>query len=128
MKTMLRLLIGVLACLACTVHAAEPTNDLDPKTAVRLLALKSGEPANAIEIPFILEGTSRCPEGFEARHVRRVAAIMPVREGAAQRRRLVFHEMHWHEALGWFMWESRAERSGDAVYIWSEHKGHIVNR
>lgn len=128
MKTILRLLIGVLVCLACTVNAAEPPADLDPKIAVNLLALKSGEPANSIEIPFILEGASRCPEGFEARHVRRVAAIMPVRDGAYQRRRLVFHEMHWNEALGWFMWESRTERTGDAVYIWSERKGHIVNR
>ncbi len=128
MKTILRLLIGALACMACAIHAAEPSNQLDPKAAVRLLALKSGEPASAIEIPFILEGTSRCPEGFEARHVRRVAAIMPVREGSSQRRRLVFHEMHWNEALGWFMWESRTERTGDAVYLWSERKGHIVNR
>ena len=128
MRTILRVLIGVLACLAGTMHAAEPGAELDPKSAVQLLALKTGAPASSIEIPFILSGSSRCPEGFVARKVRRVAAILPVREGAGQRRRLVFHEMHWNEALGWFMWESRPERAGDAVYIWSEIKGHIVNR
>jgi hypothetical protein len=128
MKTILRLLIGALACLACAIHAAEPTNELDPGTALRLVALKTGVNPSAIEIPFIIEGSSRCPAGFEARHVRRVATILPVREGSNQRRRLVFHEIHWNESLGWFMWESRAERAGEAVYLWSERKGHIVNR
>ncbi len=43
-------------------------------------------------------------------------------------RRLVFYDLFWNDALGWFMWESRPERTGDAVYIWSELKGEIVNR
>jgi hypothetical protein len=128
MKTIRLLYLALLACLTTTVCVAGTVTELEPKTAVRLLALKTGQPENSIEIPFILEGSSRCPEGFEARHVRRVAAIMPVRSEARQSRELVFHEMHWNEALGWFMWESRTERAGDAVYIWSERKGAIVNR
>lgn len=42
--------------------------------------------------------------------------------------RLVYHDFFWNESLGWFMWESRPERTGDAVYIWSELKGVIVVR
>jgi hypothetical protein len=128
MKTMRLLCVTSFACFATTVCVAEPVTELEPKTAVRLMALKSGQPENTIEIPFILEGASHCPEGFEARHVRRVAAIMPVYSEAQQRRELVFHELHWNAALGWFMWESRAERAGAAVYLWSERKGAMVNR
>jgi hypothetical protein len=49
MKTILRLLIGALACLACAIHAAEPTNELDPGTALRLVALKTGLNPSASE-------------------------------------------------------------------------------
>lgn len=122
------MIVGVCALLSATGFAAEPTGDLTPKEAVRLISLKANVLANTIEIPFIVDGSARCGEGFEVKHVRRVAAIHPVRDGALQTRRLVFYDLFWNEALGWFLWESRAERTGDAVYIWSELKGDFVNR
>ena len=119
---------GALALLLASGFAAEPATDLDPKEAVKLIALKANAPANAIEISFIVEGSAKCDKDFEVKHSRRVAAILPVRDGSAQSRRLVFYDLLWNEALGWFMWESRPERGGDAVYIWSELRGAIVNR
>lgn len=111
-----------------TTFAAEPTIDLEPKEAVRLISLKADVPSNAISISFIVDGSTKCGDGFEVKSVRRVAAIHAVREGSLQVRRLVFYDLFWNESLGWFMWESRPERAGDAVYIWSQTKGQIVNR
>lgn len=128
MTKILLVVVGALALMLGPVFAAEPTTDLDPKVAVRLIALKSGAPANAIEIPFIVEGSAKCDKDFEVKHSRRVAAILPVRDGSSQSRRLVFYDLMWNESLGWFMWESRPERAGDAVYLWSELRGLIVNR
>lgn len=127
MKNLLSL-VGVCALLSSTVFAGEPTADLAPKEAARLVSLKANVPVNAIEVSFIVDGSAKCGEGFEVRHVRRVAAIHSVREGSLPSRRLVFYDLFWNESLGWFMWESRAERGGDAVYLWSEIKGEIVNR
>lgn len=121
--------VGAVALLATAGFAAEPTTDLTPAVAVRLIALKANVGENAIEIPFIVDGAAKIDKDFEASHVRRVAAIHAVREETGrQARELVFYDLLWNEALGWFMWESRSERTGDAVYIWSEHKGFIVNR
>jgi hypothetical protein len=128
MRKLLLSIVGAVAISATVGFAAEPARDLDPKEAVRLIALKSDVRENTIEIAFIVEGTSKRQGDFEARHVRRVAAIHPVREGTSQRRQVVFYDLYWNESLGWFMWESRAERTGDAVYIWSEVKGQIVNK
>lgn len=114
--------------LSATGFAAEPTVELAPKEAIRLIAIKTSVQENAVEIPFIVDGSAKCGEGFEVKHVRRVAAIHAVRDGASQSRRLVYHDFFWNESLGWFMWESRPERTGDAVYIWSELKGFIVVR
>ena len=119
---------GALALLLAPGFAAEPATDLDPKEAVKLIAFKANAPANAIEISFIVEGSAKCDKDFEVKHARRVAAILPVRDGSAQSRRLVFYDLLWNEALGWFMWESRQERTGDVVYLWSELRGAIVNR
>ncbi|MEO5714017.1 MAG: hypothetical protein ABIT37_11070 [Luteolibacter sp.] len=128
MRKFLSTIIGVLALFMVTGFAAEPTVDLAPKDAVRLVSLKANVPANSIEIAFIVDGSAKCGEGFEVKHVRRVAAIHSVRDGASQSRRLVFYDLFWNETLGWFMWESRPERAGEAVYIWSEFKGEIVIR
>lgn len=128
MRKNLLSIIGVCVLVAATGFAAEPTVDLSPREAVRLVSLKANVPVNAIEISFIIDGSARCGEGFEVRHVRRVAAIHSVREGSLTSRRLVFYDLFWNESLGWFMWESRPERGGDAVYLWSELKGEIVNR
>jgi hypothetical protein len=128
MRKFLLTIVGVCALFSTTLFAAEPTVDLAPKDAVRLISLKANVLANTIEIPFIVAGSAKCGEGFEVKHVRRVAAIHAVRDGSSQSRRLVFYDLFWNEALGWFMWESRAERTGDAVYIWSELRGDFVNR
>lgn len=128
MRKFLLSLAGAFALVTNAGFAVEPAADLTPKEAVRLIALRSDVPQNAIEISFIIEGTKDGGDGFKARHVRRVAAIHPVRDGASQPRRLVFYDLLWNEALGWFMWESRQERTGEAVYIWSEYKGQIVNK
>lgn len=128
MRKFLLSIVGAVVMCATAGFAAEPARDLDPKQAVRLIALKSDVRENTIEIAFIVEGSSKCQGDFEVRHVRRIAAIHPVREGASQRRQLVFYDLYWNETLGWFMWESRVERTGDAVYIWSETKGQIVNK
>lgn len=128
MRKFLLSMIGVFALLTSTASASEPTADLAPKEAVRLISLKANVLANTIEIPFIVAGSAKCGEGFEVKHVRRVAAIHAVRDGSSQSRRLVFYDLFWNDALGWFMWESRAERTGDAVYIWSELRGDFVNR
>lgn len=128
MRKFLLSIAGVLAIVSITGFAAEPTQDLLPKEAVRLISMKSEVQANAIEISFIIDGSAKCGDGFEVKHVRRVAAILPVRDGSLQRRKLVFYDLFWNESLGWFMWESRQERAGEAVFLWSELKGEIVNR
>ncbi|MGL4399496.1 MAG: hypothetical protein ACRCXD_06485 [Luteolibacter sp.] len=128
MRKFLLSIIGAYAFLSSTASATEPTTDLAPREAVRLISLKANVPANTIEIPFIVAGSAKCGEGFEVRHVRRVAALHPVRDGALQSRRLIFYDLFWNETLGWFMWESRTERTGDAVFIWSELRGDFVNR
>ena len=128
MRKFLLSIIGVLALFSTAVFAGEPTSDLAPKDAVRLIAMKSNIPANSIEISFIVDGSAKCGEGFEVKHVRRVAALHGVRDGNSQSRKLVFYDLYWNETLGWFMWEIRPERTGDAVYLWSELKGEIVNR
>lgn len=121
-------IVGALALGVVAGVAAEPARDLTPEEAVKLIALRSAVLKGRIEISFIIEGSAKCADGFEARHVRRVAAIHPVREGASEGRRVVFYDLHWNEALGWFMWESRTERTGEALYIWSETRGYILNK
>ncbi|MEO6478521.1 hypothetical protein [Luteolibacter sp.] len=127
MRKFLLSMAGVFAIASITGFAAEPTQDLLPKEAVRLIAMRSDVQENTIEISFIVDGSAKCGEGFEVKHVRRVAAILPVRDGSLLRRKLVFYDLFWNESLGWFMWESRQERTGEAVYLWSELKGEIVN-
>ena len=129
MKKLSVAIIGMLVMLMGAAFAAEPAKDLDPRVAVKLIAMKAGVPENTIEIPFIIDGKLGCEKGFQASHARRVAAIHAVRkEGGSQSRVLVFYDFIWNESLGWFMWESQPERTGEAVYIWSENKGYIVNR
>ncbi len=128
MRNSILSILGVCVWVSATAIAAEPTAELAPKEAVRLISLKANVPVNAIEIPFIVDGSAKCGDGFEVKHARRVAAIHSVRDGSLKSRRLVFYDLFWNEALGWFMWETREERAGDAVYIWSELKGNIVNR
>ncbi len=130
MAKILLLVVGVLALVfPGTVIAAAPATDLTPKDALRLISMRSNVLENTVEIAFIVEGASRCGDGyFETSHVRRVAAIQPVRVDSGQRRRVVFHDFYWNEELGWFTWEKVNERAGEAIYIWSELKGEFRNR
>lgn len=121
-------IVGAVAISAAAGFAAEPARELSAEKAAELIGLRSGVVRSRIEVSFIIEGTAKCAEGFEARHVRRVAAIHPVREGPSEGRRVMFYDLHWNEALGWFMWESRMERSGESLYLWSETKGYITNK
>jgi hypothetical protein len=127
MKSSFHLVIGLLALLSTQCFAGQPTNDLSAKQAVKLIALKANVPENTIEISFIVDGRLKS-ESFDVEHVRRVATIHGVQEDARQRRKLVFYDLFWNEPLGWFMWECRNERAGEAVYIWSESRGSIVSR
>src|SRR5688572_7696819 len=111
MRKFLSSIVGVLALLSATGFAGEPTAELAPKDAIRLIAMKSGVQENAVEIPFIIDGSAKCGEGFEVKHVRRVAAIHSVRDGASQSRRFVDYHFFWNESLGWFMRETRSERA-----------------
>lgn len=116
----------VVALVTGAVYAGEPTADLDPKVATRLIGMKVNLNADRIEVAFIVDGSSKEKDGFETKYVRRVAAILPVAEGGVLVRRLVFFDVYWNDSLGWFLWESRAERGGDAVYRWSERGGETV--
>jgi hypothetical protein len=128
MRNFLLSIVGSAALFSTAGYAGEPTKELSPKDAVRLIGLKADVPENTVVISFIVDGSAKCNEGFEVKYVRRVVAIHGVRDNSSQSRRLVFYDLFWNESLGWFMWESRPERTGEAVYIWSELKGQIVNR
>lgn len=114
--------------MTSTVFAGEPTTDLSPKEAVRLIAMRSNVRENMINIAFIVDGSKKACDDFEMKQVRRVAAIHGGRDGTVQGRKVVFYDLFWNESLGWFMWESQTDKRGEAVYIWSELKGEIVIR
>lgn len=128
-RKLLAILGGLVLSLAPGM-AAEPTRELIPKEAARIVALRANVPVDRIEVAFILDGSVKTEGGFEAKNARRVAAILPIRTGSgtAERRQLEFYDLYWNESLGWFMWASRQERSGEAIYIWSQLRGIIINR
>lgn len=128
MRTLMSLMVGAVILLSSAVFAGEPLRELIPREAARLVALRSGSPVNSIEICYVVEGSAKACDGFEARHVRRVAAIQSVREEGVERRRLVFYDFFWNDSLGWFTWQSAKERTGEVMYLWSELKGAIVIR
>ena len=128
MRKLIALMVCAVVCISTVVLAGEPVRELIPREAARLVALRTGSPVNSIEICFVLQGSAKDCDGFEASHVRRVSSIQSVREGGVEHRRLVFYDFFWNESLGWFVWESRKERTGEVMYIWSELKGAIVIR
>ncbi len=128
MEKILRSLIGAVVLMTTAVFAGEPVNDLDPRVAVKLICQRTNQMPERVEIAFVVDGSTKNQDGFETKHVRRVAAIHPVVNGGATVRRLVFYDLFWNDSLGWFMWEVRAERGGDAVYRWSERGGETVVR
>ena len=126
MEKILRSLIGAVVLVSTVVFAAEPANELDPKVAVKLIGQKAKLAPERIEIAFIVDGSTKGQDGFESKHVRRIAAIHPVQEGGVVVRRAVYYDVLWNDNLGWFLWEIRTERGGDAVYRWSERSGETV--
>lgn len=108
-------------------YAAEPDRELDSATAVKLLNLQSRGRMPQTAVAMILEGSTKMPP-FEARHVRKVIAVHPVPENGKMVRRMQVYDFHWSTEHGWFLWETREERGGDAVWIWSERGGETVVR
>lgn len=121
----IRALLGAAVLAAGTCFAAEPDHDLTPPAAVKLIDLLIEGHQSRVEIALIVDGTGKAGP-FEATHVRRVVAVHPVWEEGRTVRRMRIYDFYWNETYGWFTWEKRVERGGDAVYIWSELKGGII--
>jgi len=123
----LRSIVGALVLIAGTCMAAEPDHDLIPEQAVKLINLQLEGHQERIEIAMIVDGSGKAGP-FEVKHVRRVVAIHPVAENGRMVRRMCTYDFLWNETYGWFAWEKREDRGGDAIWIWSELKGEIVLR
>jgi len=126
MARILCFIIVVFGLVAAAAYAGPPSNELDPKVAAQLIALRSGVQVGQIEIGYVVDGSTRDKDGFAASHVRRVAALHPVLEGGSWVRRVVYYDLFWNDSLGWFMSQNRTERGGDAIYRWSERGGATV--
>ena len=122
-------LLPVVALLfgAVSALAGPPTHELDEKIVTQLLKLKSRGSVREANVAMILEGSTRMGP-FDCSHVRRVTTVEPQPEGGSRVRRVVCREFHWSDRYGWFLWETREERGGDAVWIWSETEGEVVIR
>ncbi len=121
----IRSLAGAAVLAAGSLFAAEPAHELTRDGAVKLIKELIEDYQERIEIALILDGKSK--EGpFEFSHARRVIAIHPVPEEGRRIRRMVCYDFFWSDDYGWFTWEKRVERGGDAVYIWSESKGEVI--
>ena len=121
-----RWIIGAVVLTAGAAFAVEPPQ-LFVEPAAKLINLQIEGRQEQVVIASIIEGTVK--EGpFEAKHARRVVAIHPVPENGKMVRRMCTYDFLWSETYGWFTWERREERGGDAVWIWSELKGEVVVR
>lgn len=128
MRTRFIALVGaLLLAMPGFAFAETPDNELDAALAVKLVAMKSGVQENTIEVSFILEGTSHC-KSFETTNARRVATIHGVAEEGGRSRRVVFYDFVWNADLGWFLFETGEERTGEVMFLWSEKKGRIKNK
>lgn len=128
MEKILRSVVGAVVLFSTAVFAGEPAHELDPKTAVKLICLRSNLIEQRVEIAYIDEGALKGGDGFEYRNVRRVAAIHPMPERGSLVRRVVIYDFKWNDSLGWYLREVRTEKGGDAVYCWSENGGATVVR
>jgi len=123
MNKILSTLLGWL--LLTSALGAEPVRELDPKSAVKLIASRIDMSESPIAIASIVAGT-KTDDKFEAIHVRRVTSIHPVNENGSQVRRVRCYDFFWNETYGWFVYEKRVGRGGDEVWIWSENEGDLV--
>lgn len=118
-------IVGAVVMTSATLQAAEPTHDLTPDSAIKLIQLLVDPDPAPINVAMILEGAAK--EGpFEIAHSRRVIAIHPVPENGRRVRRMVCYDFLWSEDFGWFAWQRRAESGGDVIYLWSETQGERV--
>lgn len=131
---MFQRIIILMSWLTVAVFAGGPDHELDGPLAMQIINLqaKSTPPEARVSVPdvriaMIQAGTTK--EGpFELAHVRRVTSVEAVLESGAKVRRVACREFHWSEEYGWFTWESRKERTGESIWIWSELKGEVVVR
>lgn len=119
--------VVALLCSAVSAPAGPPTHELDADLVNNLLRLKFRGSVRQVNVAMILDGSTRMGP-FECAHVRRVSTVEPLPEEGTRVRRIVCREFHWSDEYGWFLWESREERGGDALWIWSETKGEVVVR
>lgn len=118
-----------LAAGAGTLTAAEPGGELDEALAVKLINLQLKQRAGEIRIATIRDGSSTSDCGtFHTNHVRRVTAVHPVPEEGRRVRRVRTYDFFWSPTYGWYAWEKREERGGEAIWIWSEILGETVVR
>lgn len=121
-----RSIVGALMLMAGICFAAQPPV-LDEGPAAKLISLRTEGRQEQVVIAAILEGTVK--DGpFEATHARRVVAVHPTPENGKMVRRMCVYNFLWNDAYGWFSYEKREERGGDAVWIWSELRGEVVVR
>jgi hypothetical protein len=124
---MIHRILVVMLWLSAVAVAGPPTHDLDDKTALEIIQLQSRNRTPDVRIAMIQAGTTK-QGAFEFAHVRRVVTVEAVVEGGAKVRRMACREFHWSDEYGWFTWEARKERGGEAIWIWSELKGEVVIR
>ncbi|MCW1915571.1 hypothetical protein OJ996_18440 [Luteolibacter sp. GHJ8] len=121
-----RSIVGAVVLTAGACFAAEPSPLLEAPAA-KLISLQTEGRQEQVVIAAILEGTVK--DGpFEATHARRVIAVHPTPENGKMVRRMCTYNFLWNEAYGWFTYEKREERGGDALWIWSELRGEVVVR
>lgn len=124
---MVKWLVTLLLCFAPLVCVAAPPKELDEAAVIRIVTLLNRGKVSGLRVALIQEGTVR-KDSFEFAHVRRVTFVEPVAENGSRVRRVTCRDFYWNEAYGWYVWETRQERGGDAVWIWSELQGEVVVR
>lgn len=120
--------------LAAAVKAGPPTRELTAAIALQLIELRQScmpwgdrPVASAPKVASICDGTRE--EGdFRKSHVRRVTTVEGVVEKGYRARRVVTRDFEWSDEYGWHFTETHRERTGDAIWIWSELKGVVVVR
>ena len=119
-------LAGAAIVISASAMAAEPSKPLDETLAAKLINLKNENRTPDIKIAMILEGSSAGE--FQTKNLSRVTSIHGVAEGGAKVRQIQTYIFNWTPTYGWFLWESRQERGGEAVWIWSETLGEVIVR
>lgn len=113
--------------MASPLIAAEPTNEPADHLISKLINLQSRNRTPGIAVAMVLEGSVKSGP-FEVSHVRRVVAVHPVITEGRQVRKMQCYDFHWTPAYGWFLWETRDEAGGEAVWVWSELLGEVIVR